>query len=347
MPSSQSRRYDKMRRFPAGLLVLGDAICSFNPIYGQGMTVAALEALALQRCLRRGEDGLARRYSSATTKAVGVAWQLAAGADLSLPEVEGPRPLPVRIANKYVDRVLAAAESDTVVAEQFAKVIGLIDPPTACSTPRSSPASPRATCAGGKAITPPQKPQRLGDAQDIWEGEGPMTRETSMTTGAALDMMALDKALDELRTGAPSWVALPLGDKVALLDTLPAKILDLAPQMVAASGHAKGIASSSAWVAEDWVTGVWPFIQGVTAHALALKRVLAGQEPIKANTVHTRPDGQVVVDVFPVTGLDRLLLNGYKAQVWIEAGISAAQTRKDAAKMTAAPATTTRESASS
>jgi hypothetical protein len=130
MPSSQWRRYDKMRRFPAGLLVFGDAICSFNPVYGQGMTVAALEALALQRCLRRGEDGLARRYFRATAKVIGVAWQLATGADLSLPEVEGPRPLQVRIANKYVDRVLAAAESDTVVAEQFSKVGTLIDPPT-------------------------------------------------------------------------------------------------------------------------------------------------------------------------------------------------------------------------
>ena len=130
MPSSQWRRYDKMRRFPAGLLVFGDAICSFNPIYGQGMTVAALEALALQHCLRRGEDGLARRYFRATAKAVGMAWQLAAGGDLSLPEVEGPRPLPMRIANKYVDRVLAAAESDTVVAEQFSRVSTLIDPPT-------------------------------------------------------------------------------------------------------------------------------------------------------------------------------------------------------------------------
>jgi len=61
---------------------------------------------------------------------VGVAWQLATGGDLSLPEVGGPRPLPVRIANKYVDRVLAAAESDTVVAEQFSKVGTLIDAPT-------------------------------------------------------------------------------------------------------------------------------------------------------------------------------------------------------------------------
>ena len=130
MPSSQWRRYDKMRRFPAGLLVFGDAICSFNPIYGQGMTVAALEAVAVQRCLRCGEDGLARRYFRATAKVIGVAGQFAAGGDLSLPEVEGPRPVPVRVTNKYVDRVLAAAESDIVVAEQLAKVITLIDPPT-------------------------------------------------------------------------------------------------------------------------------------------------------------------------------------------------------------------------
>jgi len=135
MPSSQWRRYDKMRRFPAGLLVFGDGICSFNPVYGQGMTVAALEALALQRCLRRGEDGLARRHFQATAKAVGVAWQMATGADLSLPEVEGPRPLPVRIANNYVDRVLAAAESDIVVAEQFARVIAFLDPPTSLFHP--------------------------------------------------------------------------------------------------------------------------------------------------------------------------------------------------------------------
>ena len=135
MPSSQWRRYDKMRRFPAGLLVFGDAICSFNPVYGQGMTVAALEALALQRCLRRGENGLARRHFQATAKAVGVAWNMATGADLSLPEVEGPRPLSVRIANNYVDRVLAAAESDIVVAEQFARVISFLDPPTSLFHP--------------------------------------------------------------------------------------------------------------------------------------------------------------------------------------------------------------------
>jgi 2-polyprenyl-6-methoxyphenol hydroxylase-like FAD-dependent oxidoreductase len=129
-PESRWRRYDKMRRFPAGLLVVGDAICSFNPIYGQGMTVAALQAQALRQCLHRGANGLARRYFGTAAKPIGVAWRFAVGGDLNLPEVEGPRPLSVRLANGYVDRLQTAAESDLVVAEQFTKVIALIDPPT-------------------------------------------------------------------------------------------------------------------------------------------------------------------------------------------------------------------------
>ena len=135
-PESRWRRYDKMRRFPAGLLVLGDAICSFNPVYGQGMTVAALQAQVLRQCLLRGANGLARRYFRATAKPIGVAWRFAVGGDLNLPEVEGPRPLSLRLINRYVDRLQTAAESDLVVAEQFTKVVALIDPPTRLLHPK-------------------------------------------------------------------------------------------------------------------------------------------------------------------------------------------------------------------
>ena len=129
MPSSQWRRYDKMRRFPKGLLVCGDAICSFDPIYGQGMTVSALDAVALRDCLVRSRHDLARRYFRAAAKSIAVAWQMGAGSDLAFPEVQGRRSLSTRMTNRLADWVLTACESDAVVVEKFFRVNNLIDPP--------------------------------------------------------------------------------------------------------------------------------------------------------------------------------------------------------------------------
>jgi 2-polyprenyl-6-methoxyphenol hydroxylase-like FAD-dependent oxidoreductase len=129
VPSNRWRRYDKMRRVPDGLLVIGDAICSFNPIYGQGMTVAAIEAMVLRDCLRRGDRGLPRRFFRASAKKVRVAWQTAVGSDLALPEVVGRTPPSMRITNRYLDGVMIAAETDPLVTGQFMRVIGMLDPP--------------------------------------------------------------------------------------------------------------------------------------------------------------------------------------------------------------------------
>jgi hypothetical protein len=147
------------------------------------------------------------------------------------------------------------------------------------------------------------------------------------------DVPALDLALEDLRSGAQGWADLPLRAKIAMLEALPPRIVAVAPRMAAAATEAKGIASTSAWVAEEWTTNIWVFVQAINTQILVLKRVLAGHEPVNANAVHTGPDGQVVVDVFPVTGYDRLLLNGYRAQVWIEPGVSAEQTRAEAAAL--------------
>jgi 2-polyprenyl-6-methoxyphenol hydroxylase-like FAD-dependent oxidoreductase len=129
VPSNRWRRYDKMRRFPAGLIVLGDAVCSFNPIYGQGMTVAAIEALVLRDCLRRGDKDLPRRFFRASAKKIRIAWQTATGSDLALPEVKGQPPLSMRLSNAYLDRVMTAAESDPVVMLSFLRVMGMMDSP--------------------------------------------------------------------------------------------------------------------------------------------------------------------------------------------------------------------------
>jgi pimeloyl-ACP methyl ester carboxylesterase/2-polyprenyl-6-methoxyphenol hydroxylase-like FAD-dependent oxidoreductase len=128
-PASVRRRYDRLRRFPTGLLVTGDAICSFNPTYGQGMTVAAAQAVALRDCLERGGHDLARRFFSAASAPIDHAWQLSVGADLALPEVEGRRSARVRLINAYLRRLRATAEHDPGVARAFIAVVGMVEPP--------------------------------------------------------------------------------------------------------------------------------------------------------------------------------------------------------------------------
>jgi 2-polyprenyl-6-methoxyphenol hydroxylase-like FAD-dependent oxidoreductase len=128
-PANQRRHYERLDGLPEGLLVAGDAIASFNPLYGQGMTVAALEAAALRDCLGEGRAGLGRRFLGSAAKHIDHAWQMAVGSDLALPEVEGERPLRVRVLNSYTDRLLRVAQRDPVVASAFRSVVGMMRPP--------------------------------------------------------------------------------------------------------------------------------------------------------------------------------------------------------------------------
>jgi 2-polyprenyl-6-methoxyphenol hydroxylase-like FAD-dependent oxidoreductase len=135
-PASRRRRYERLTRFPLGLAPLGDAISSFNPVYGQGMSVAALQAVALRQSLSSGIDRQSQRYLKASSRIVDVAWDLAIGSDLSLPEVEGERPILTRLSNAWAERILRAAEHDPAVAEVFGAVTDLLAPPTALLRPR-------------------------------------------------------------------------------------------------------------------------------------------------------------------------------------------------------------------
>jgi hypothetical protein len=134
-PASLRRHYEKLSRFPEGYLVLGDALCSFNPIYGQGMTTAALEAKTLHACLEKGLPGLARRFFKLTTKVIDTPWTLAAGADFGFPEVEGLRPPQTAFINRYIGNLLKAAWHDPVLAVAFHRVSNLAASPASLFAP--------------------------------------------------------------------------------------------------------------------------------------------------------------------------------------------------------------------
>lgn len=135
-PANQRRLYERMARFPARYLVVGDALCSFNPIYGQGMSVAAMEARALDDALSRGLDGVARRFYERARKIVEIPWTIATGEDLRFPQVQGTRPPGFHLVNRYLERVHAVASEDPVVCRRFFDVLNLLAPPTSLMTPR-------------------------------------------------------------------------------------------------------------------------------------------------------------------------------------------------------------------
>jgi 2-polyprenyl-6-methoxyphenol hydroxylase-like FAD-dependent oxidoreductase len=137
-PLSLRRHYEKLKRFPSGFLVLGDAITSFNPTYGQGMSSAALQVAELDNLLNEdvAADQMARLYFKRTKKIIDNIWQLATGEDFRFAETIGKRPPAINFINKYVARVHKAALSDEVVCGAFLKVMGLLKPPTSLFHPK-------------------------------------------------------------------------------------------------------------------------------------------------------------------------------------------------------------------
>jgi 2-polyprenyl-6-methoxyphenol hydroxylase-like FAD-dependent oxidoreductase len=129
-PCNLRRRYERLARFPGNYLVFGDAMCSFNPVYGQGMTVAAQEAALLQECLCDGDANLARRFFKAAKTAIDTPWDIAVGNDLRHPQVSGTRSPKVRFINWYIGKLHIAARSDAVLANAFLKVANLVMSPT-------------------------------------------------------------------------------------------------------------------------------------------------------------------------------------------------------------------------
>jgi 2-polyprenyl-6-methoxyphenol hydroxylase-like FAD-dependent oxidoreductase len=134
-PGSIRRRYERLTEFPDGYLVVADAVCSFNPFYGQGMTVAALEALVLMDLLRHGREDIGVRFFQDAARVLETPWSLLLGNDLRFPHVEGERTPEQEQAAAYMDAYRAAAAEDAVLGTALLRVANLLDPPTRLREP--------------------------------------------------------------------------------------------------------------------------------------------------------------------------------------------------------------------
>lgn len=140
-------RFDRMARRPAGLLVVGDAVCSFNPVYGQGMSSAALQAVAVRDLADRAVpargrpvdtaaavDRVVTRAPACIARVVATPWSLATGPDRRAPGM--PRkPLGERLLDRYLDRLVTVAHTDPSLAVAFLEVLNLVRPPQRLLTP--------------------------------------------------------------------------------------------------------------------------------------------------------------------------------------------------------------------
>lgn len=138
------RHYERLSRFPDNFIISGDAVCAFNPVYGQGMTVAALGALTLDACLKQQNQrranvdltGLAQRFQHQLAEVNRVPWVMATGEDFRWPTTEGKHPgFVTRLMHWYLDRVMQAASDSTEVYKVFIEVAHLLKPPTAFFQP--------------------------------------------------------------------------------------------------------------------------------------------------------------------------------------------------------------------
>ena len=137
---SRRRYYERLTRRPENFILVGDAVCSFNPIYGQGMSVAAIGAQVLNDLLKNRQSpdliGFAAKFQSALATAVADAWIMATGEDLRYPGTEGKRPgALVRIVQRYTDQVVQALATDPYLARRFHRVMNMVDRPQALFQP--------------------------------------------------------------------------------------------------------------------------------------------------------------------------------------------------------------------
>lgn len=153
---NRRHHYERVRRWPDGLLVVGDAFCTFNPVYGQGVAVAACEALELSRALTSGwRTGSERQLLRAFTRLTALPWQIATSQDLRLPSCDGSPSATAELTRRWTEQVtLLAGHGDRRAQWALARLYHLVAPPRVLLHPALLAAATRARVGGLGAPNP-------------------------------------------------------------------------------------------------------------------------------------------------------------------------------------------------
>jgi 2-polyprenyl-6-methoxyphenol hydroxylase-like FAD-dependent oxidoreductase len=134
-PANRRLYYERLPKFPEGFLLVGDALCCFNPMYGQGVTVAMIQAQALDQSLHLGDDRLAPRFLRSAGELIDTPWTITTGEDLRYAKHAAPRPLGTAVLHRYLEWVHRAARHDPVVLRRFFEVVTMLAKPSSMLTP--------------------------------------------------------------------------------------------------------------------------------------------------------------------------------------------------------------------
>src|SRR5579884_1151591 len=144
-----------------------------------------------------------------------------------------------------------------------------------------------------------------------------------LVSNAEQDHETMDRAVARLNEQKQAWAHLSVSRKIAYLEQMRPKVENVADRWVAAAVRAKGIPAGSPLAGEEWLSGPYALLSAINNYLKTLHAIdRTGYPDLKPGQVRTRPDGQVIVDVFPQSLYDRLLLSGITGEVWMQPGVT-------------------------
>ncbi len=142
-------------------------------------------------------------------------------------------------------------------------------------------------------------------------------------SSSTTEQKQLNAAIETVRDNAKAWARLGAKDKAALLRECIPRVLEVAPEWVAAGAEARGASEG-----EEWLVGVTPTIRQLRLVAESLEAIALRGRPPLGRATRTRPDGRLEVDVFPTSPIDKISFTGFSAHCLLDEGVDRAEAER-------------------